>query len=301
MSAVITLTPLNESFQTKKLVISPSTIYKIGRHTNKSTSPSPSNLFFNSKVLSRQHAELWLDKDTLSVYIRDVKSSNGTFVNETRLSPENKPSAPCKLNSGDIVDFGVDIYNEDEIVHQKVSAQVRIVVRGATFATTPARSLDSEVMLDSIMRQMVFQYQRCVELNENLESLENGVEEVSKSLSWLETGKTRDNRNNHHYSRKSSPHISSLAVPSTKHLDGERDRNLKRSTSPLSSSPFVTEAALNEAELAKTNLEAWKARAFTAEARLSSKNKSWQEKKYLVLSPFFIAVAGIIVYMGYWR
>ena len=58
--------------------------------------------------------------------IRDVKSSNGTFVNQYRLSPENRDSDPHQLNEGDTLELGIDIVSEDQksIVHHKVSARV---------------------------------------------------------------------------------------------------------------------------------------------------------------------------------
>lgn len=58
--------------------------------------------------------------------IRDVKSSNGTFVNGYRLSPENRDSEPHQLNEGDTLELGIDIVSEDQksIVHHKVSARV---------------------------------------------------------------------------------------------------------------------------------------------------------------------------------
>lgn len=46
---------------------------------------------FNSQVLSRQHAEVWsapAGSDEHKIYIKDVKSSNGTFINGERLSLE---------------------------------------------------------------------------------------------------------------------------------------------------------------------------------------------------------------------
>lgn len=42
-------------------------------------------------------------------YIQDTKSSNGTFVNETRLSPSGEESAPVELKSRDVVQFGVNV------------------------------------------------------------------------------------------------------------------------------------------------------------------------------------------------
>ncbi|KAJ7057327.1 hypothetical protein C8F01DRAFT_991851, partial [Mycena amicta] len=58
------------------------------------------------------------------VLIRDVKSSNGTFVNGERLSLEGVESAPWKVRSDDILEFGIDIIGEQgEMVHRKVAAR----------------------------------------------------------------------------------------------------------------------------------------------------------------------------------
>lgn len=42
-------------------------------------------------------------------FLRDTKSSNGTFVNNVRLSKGSEESEPKEINSGDIVQFGVDV------------------------------------------------------------------------------------------------------------------------------------------------------------------------------------------------
>ena len=42
-------------------------------------------------------------------YLQDTKSSNGTFVNNQRLSKGSEESAPREVCSGDIVQFGVDV------------------------------------------------------------------------------------------------------------------------------------------------------------------------------------------------
>lgn len=100
-------------------------VLRIGRQTNNKTIPTPINGFFDSKVLSRQHAEIWADR-TGKIWIRDVKSSNGTFVNGQRLSPENRDSDPHELKKGDMLELGIDIVSEDQktIVHHKVAAHV---------------------------------------------------------------------------------------------------------------------------------------------------------------------------------
>lgn len=100
-------------------------VLRVGRQTNQKTIPTPLNGFFDSKVLSRQHAEIWADRQG-RVFIRDVKSSNGTFVNGMRLSQENKESDPRELREQDVLELGIDIVSEDQktVVHHKVAAKV---------------------------------------------------------------------------------------------------------------------------------------------------------------------------------
>jgi hypothetical protein len=100
-------------------------VLRIGRQTNAKTVPTPTNGYFDSKVLSRQHAEIWAERNG-KIWIRDVKSSNGTFVNGARLSAENRDSEPHELQSQDHLELGIDIVSEDQktVVHHKVSAKV---------------------------------------------------------------------------------------------------------------------------------------------------------------------------------
>ena len=46
---------------------------------------------------------------TTQFYIKDTKSSNGTFVNESRLSPSGEESGSVELKSRDILQFGVNV------------------------------------------------------------------------------------------------------------------------------------------------------------------------------------------------
>jgi hypothetical protein len=55
------LYPLNDSFIPKHIHLPPGQRIKIGRQTNAKTAPGERNGFFDSKVLSRQHAEVWED------------------------------------------------------------------------------------------------------------------------------------------------------------------------------------------------------------------------------------------------
>ncbi|KAL3468545.1 hypothetical protein BJX64DRAFT_8204 [Aspergillus heterothallicus] len=124
--AILTLIPVNGTFEKKQITVPfyPDTL-RIGRQTNVKTVPTPKNGFFDSKVLSRQHAEIWADRSG-KIWIRDVKSSNGTFLNNQRLSPENRESDPHEIRENDTLELGIDIVSEDQktIVHHKVSAKV---------------------------------------------------------------------------------------------------------------------------------------------------------------------------------
>lgn len=125
-SAFLYLTPINGTFERKTIHVPyyPD-VLRIGRQTNAKTAPTPANGFFDSKVLSRQHAEIYAERNG-RIFIRDVKSSNGTFVNGKRLSPENKESEPHELREQDVLELGIDIVSEDQktVVHHKVAARV---------------------------------------------------------------------------------------------------------------------------------------------------------------------------------
>ncbi|CAK3782344.1 cytoplasm to vacuole targeting Vps64 [Lecanosticta acicola] len=124
--AILHLIPMNGTFERKTITVpyAPD-VLRIGRQTNQKTVPTPLNGYFDSKVLSRQHAEIYADRQG-RIFIRDVKSSNGTFVNGMRLSQENKESEPRELREQDVLELGIDIVSEDQktVVHHKVAAKV---------------------------------------------------------------------------------------------------------------------------------------------------------------------------------
>ncbi|WFC99492.1 hypothetical protein MYAM1_002237 [Malassezia yamatoensis] len=131
MCPALHLYPLNDTFVPKQINLAPPSAQnrvKIGRYSNAKSVPNPLNGYFDSKVLSRAHAEVWSEND--QVYIKDVKSSNGTFVNGTRLSPESQESEPYALHTDDVVDFGIDILTDDnkEILHHRVACRVFLVI-----------------------------------------------------------------------------------------------------------------------------------------------------------------------------
>ncbi|EED83837.1 predicted protein [Postia placenta Mad-698-R] len=97
---------------------------EIGHQTNAKTVPAECIGYFDFKVLFRQHTEVW--EEAAKIFIKDVKSPNGTFINGERLSPEGVESEPFKLKSDDIEFGGIDIVVKDKktIIHYKVAARV---------------------------------------------------------------------------------------------------------------------------------------------------------------------------------
>jgi hypothetical protein len=136
MPVILALVPINGTFEKKQIhvPIYPD-VLRIGRQTNAKTVPTALNGYFDSKVLSRQHAEIWAEKNG-KIWIRDIKSSNGTFVNGHRLSPENRESDPHEIRENDTLELGIDIVSEDQntIVHHKVSAKVE---HAGLYGSTP--------------------------------------------------------------------------------------------------------------------------------------------------------------------
>ena len=115
------LYPLDDSFVPKHIALLQKSV-TIGRQTNAETAPARRNGYFNLGALSRQHAEVWeqdgkvianflllsprlgtRDNLVLQIYIKDVGSSNGTFINGERLSGQGLESRPFELKSDDIV------------------------------------------------------------------------------------------------------------------------------------------------------------------------------------------------------
>ncbi|KAG0167824.1 hypothetical protein DFQ28_003229 [Apophysomyces sp. BC1034] len=99
------------------------TYIKVGRFTDRSSSPN--NMSFKSKVVSRAHCEIWLDSDG-KLYLRDTKSSSGTFLNHVRLSPANQESRPTEIRDGDIVQLGVDYQGGQEEIYRSVKMRFEL-------------------------------------------------------------------------------------------------------------------------------------------------------------------------------
>ncbi|KAJ2612271.1 hypothetical protein H4S08_002769 [Coemansia sp. RSA 1365] len=103
--------------------VSESTLLKVGRFTEK-VSQQMSRIAFKSKVVSRSHAEVWTEGGQF--YIRDTKSSSGTFLNHMRLSPPGVESRPHPLHDGDILQLGVDYQGGNQDIYKCVKIRLEI-------------------------------------------------------------------------------------------------------------------------------------------------------------------------------
>ncbi|KAH6642336.1 FHA domain-containing protein [Boeremia exigua] len=104
-------------------------VIRVGRYSERDNVPeAPANLpsaaaiGFKSKVVSRKHCELWC-KDG-SWYVKDVKSSSGTFLNHIRLSQPNVESKPFRIKDGDIIQLGIDFRGGEEMIFRCVKIRV---------------------------------------------------------------------------------------------------------------------------------------------------------------------------------
>lgn len=205
---ILVLEPINSSFALKSFELPDQARIKIGRQTGVSTAPSPSNGYFDSKVLSRVHAEVWSDSG--KVYIRDLKSSNGTFLNGRRLSAESVESDPFILNQNDSLEFGIDIMDEGgSLLHEKVACRIYIsrmsyptpggspqdshakLKTGSppgsgssnkTTTTTTSATAGQSANIDLIISRLQGELTRSQEANANLGILKQGLGDLEKSI-----------------------------------------------------------------------------------------------------------------------
>ena len=105
---------------------------RIGRFTERSGMPisqanalNSNKLAFKSKVVSRAHAEVWCEPGG-KFFIKDTKSSSGTFLNHVRLSPANQDSRAFELKDGDTLQLGVDYQGGTEDIYKCVRIRVEI-------------------------------------------------------------------------------------------------------------------------------------------------------------------------------
>ena len=107
-------------------------VIRVGRYSERDgqaanmagNQPSANPIGFKSKVVSRRHCEFWCEDGKW--YIRDVKSSSGTFLNHIRLSAPSQESKPYPVNDGDIVQLGIDFKGGEEMIFRCVKMRLEL-------------------------------------------------------------------------------------------------------------------------------------------------------------------------------
>jgi hypothetical protein len=106
-------------------------IIRVGRYSERDNQPaqavnvpSAAPVGFKSKVVSRRHCEFWCSGGRW--FIKDVKSSSGTFLNHIRLSSPGTESKPFPVNDGDIVQLGIDFKGGEEMIFRCVKIRVEL-------------------------------------------------------------------------------------------------------------------------------------------------------------------------------
>ncbi|KAG1039582.1 hypothetical protein G6F43_012467 [Rhizopus delemar] len=90
---------------------------KIGRYSERKNETDV--ISFRTKVVSRSHCEI-------SLYLRDTKSSSGTFLNHVRLSSSGEGSEPVEIHDGDLVQLGMDFQGGREEVYRAVKMRFEL-------------------------------------------------------------------------------------------------------------------------------------------------------------------------------
>ncbi|KAI1413447.1 hypothetical protein F5Y13DRAFT_189354 [Hypoxylon sp. FL1857] len=106
-------------------------VVKVGRYSErKKNDPASSNtptvdpVGFKTKVVSRRHCEFWFEDGQW--YMKDVKSSSGTFLNHIRLSAPGTESKPLPINDGDIVQLGINFKGGQERIYRCVRMRIEL-------------------------------------------------------------------------------------------------------------------------------------------------------------------------------
>lgn len=106
-------------------------VLRVGRYSEKDVQPlqaanipSSAPIGFKSKVVSRRHCEFWWSRGTW--FIKDVKSSSGTFLNHIRLSAPGNESKPFPVRDGDIVQLGIDFKGGEEMIFRCVKIKIEL-------------------------------------------------------------------------------------------------------------------------------------------------------------------------------
>jgi pSer/pThr/pTyr-binding forkhead associated (FHA) protein len=124
-------------FEPVSKMLTPILNLKVGRFNERATTHAAERpdgrVTFKSKVVSRTHAEVSVDAQG-RFWVKDTKSSSGTFLNHIRLSGPGLESRPYPLVDGDVLQLGVDYQGGTEEIYRCVKIKVELN-RGAPKAS----------------------------------------------------------------------------------------------------------------------------------------------------------------------
>eukprot|EP00092_Neocalanus_flemingeri_P014649 GFUD01015811.1.p1 GENE.GFUD01015811.1~~GFUD01015811.1.p1 ORF type:complete len:777 (-),score=220.64 GFUD01015811.1:932-3262(-) len=139
MSAKAFLAPKPNSFNFDDRLLELDSPAKIGR-SHKDDRSESGNGYFDCKVLSRSHAMIMFDEGKF--FLLDTGSSNGSFVNNIRLSKCGEESKITQIYTGDLIRFGSDVVDKAKNVTQKcIVAKIKLYFPdGIDCESRPAQS-----------------------------------------------------------------------------------------------------------------------------------------------------------------
>ncbi|CAH8854171.1 unnamed protein product [Trichobilharzia szidati] len=139
---VLILTCQRDSHPFQERTIILSEVLKVGRSVAR-VKPASNNAIFDCKVLSRSHALIWYRGGRF--WLRDTNSSNGTFVNSTRIVKRNDEEyADREIFSRDIIRFGVDVVEHDT-THGCIIAQVSLYLPNGVEANKGVEPISNNI------------------------------------------------------------------------------------------------------------------------------------------------------------
>jgi len=132
---------LSRSSNFKTVEIDLKNKYYLGRNNDENY---PNFILFNSLVVSRHHAELFVEND--KYYIRDIGSNGGTFINSKRISKAGCQSEGVIVIPGDIIQLG-----QDYIENDKDKDLDECVYKSVMFEILPIEMSDQKETIEEIL------------------------------------------------------------------------------------------------------------------------------------------------------
>lgn len=146
---------------------------KVGRAVAKSK-PQGDNAIFDCKVLSRNHAVIWFENGKF--FIKDTCSSNGTFINNNRLSPANENSPGKEIHSNDIIQFGVEVVDStNKITHGCIILRIKLFYPNGSEASRTATMFNIPT---ANMLPPYYSYTQMMEREQRIYQKLNEIEDV---------------------------------------------------------------------------------------------------------------------------